>query len=163
PPVRRANGLRFKRGGARTDAVQCVEHLDLDHCVGLSPPSLQIGACDSHETTLGVEPQCALCVNNGSVHAVTRKTVAGGQRSKRGGTPRDKSAAWCAQDGPIWGHHDVTYRLAVRESKRLELAIPIPSQVTAEEAQPNAFLRIGRKGRGLFRLWDWDVFSNTEI
>src|SRR5262249_53277447 len=71
PSVGRAGGLRFKRCGSRADTVQGIEHFDPDHCVGMRPPSLQIGSGDPDEAALRVEPQRTLCVENGGMHAIT--------------------------------------------------------------------------------------------
>src|SRR5262245_13530697 len=71
--------------------------------------------------------------------------------------------ACCSQDSAIGSQNDLTHHVAVHESKHLEPAAPIPSQVTAEEAQPNAAFRIGRDGCRVWHPRDWNVLVNREI
>src|SRR5262249_8674120 len=77
--------------------------------------------------------------------------------------PANESADCCAQGSPIGANNDLTHHIAVGEWKCLEPAAPIPSQVTAVEAKPNAFLRIGREGRSIQSLSGRDVLSHVEI
>ena len=118
-------------------AIESVQSSREQFGLGVLPLPLQFCAGNLDETARCIEPKRVMAIKDMRENAVARQAVADHKGLLFAFLPRDDAGSCRSQHGAVGTHSELFYRvsrLVARIRKNFEMAVPIPSQIAADQS-----------------------------